>query len=135
MNGLPNLPRIDGTVPIENEVRKCMRTALKGTPVPRAEVAREMSEILGRKVTVSLLADFVRNGTKGRQVRFPLAWLPAFVKSTGDYSILLVVLPEDTNRTLELGECVSNMRGILEQLQVGLAKLKVKRPNKRARRN
>jgi hypothetical protein len=90
-----------------------------------------MSETLGRKVTESMLADFTRNGTKGRQVRFPLAWLPAFVESTGDYSILLVVLPEDTNRTLELGERVSNMGWVLKNVQAEMEKLN--RPlNKRA---
>lgn len=94
-------------------------------------MALRMSEILGRTATESMLADFTRNATKARQVRFPLAWLPAFVQSTGDYSILLVVLPEDTNRTLELGERVSNMQWVLKNLQAEAEKLTAQRPQKR----
>lgn len=104
------MARRDGTVAIEDKVRKCLRVALKGSPYRRDDVAKRMSVILDREVTKSMLADFCRNATQKRHVRFPAAWVPAFCEATEDFSLVLAILPQEVNRTLQLGDFLVEAR-------------------------
>jgi hypothetical protein len=103
MNTVPIVQRKDGTVPVEDEVRRLLRDAMKDSGKPREQIAGEMSQLIGRTVTASMLADFSRNGTKKRQVRFPAAWVPAFCEITGDDSLRYHLMTERQRVSREVG--------------------------------
>lgn len=123
MNDLPILQRKDGTVRVEDNVRDMLRQAMKESGKPREQIAREMSEALGRRVTASMLADFSRNGTKKRQVRFPAAWVPVLCEATGCDDLRFFLLGQELRKTFDLGERVTNMRWALDKARTELAKL------------
>ena len=118
---LPIIQRKDGTVPAEDEVRRILREGMKRSRKEREEIAREMTEALGRTVTATMLADFTRNGTKKRQVRFPAAWVPAFCEVVGDNSLQHDLMGDQLNRCCEIGRQVLNSRDIWEALAPALA--------------
>lgn len=128
----PILQRKDGTVRVENEVRQMLRQALKRGG-DRRRIAQAMTGLLGRTVTVSMLADFTRNATKKRQPRFPLAWTPALCRVTNDQALARFALSEQDRRVFEIGECVLESKHALEK---ALTKLGEANPGKtrRARR-
>lgn len=94
----------DGTVPAENEFRLMLRDVMKGKD--RAEIARVMSEELGRAVTPSMLADFTRNARlkNRRQFRFPAAWTKALCRAVNDDTLACSQLREDRRLALALGD-------------------------------
>ncbi len=98
--------RKDGTIPVEDEVRRFLRRLMKDSGKDRAQIAQEMTRLLGRPVTPSMLADFTRNGTKKRHVRFPLAWAKAFGQVAGSDDLVRSQLREDAQRALAFGELV-----------------------------
>ncbi len=115
---IPKTGRRDGTLPIEDEVRKILRAAMKNTGKTRKQIARDMGEVLGRSVTSSMLADFTRNGTKKRQVRFPLAWTPALVKATGSRELGEFALSPERRENLKLGDWVIGSSWVIKKLKV-----------------
>ena len=117
----------DGSVPAEDDVRRALSTLMKASGKDRLVIAQAMSTILGRRVTPSMLADFTRNGTKKRQVRFPLAWGKAFSGATGNDELVRSQLLEISRRALSLGELL--LPWLLERGQAELAQ-----PAKRRRR-
>lgn len=119
---LPIIQRSDGTVACEVEVRRILREAMKGSGKQRHEIAREMAEVLGRTLTASILADFSRNATKKRQVRFPAAWVPALCEVTGDDSLQRYLMGERLKQRCKVGEDVLNSRDMWEALAPVLAK-------------
>ncbi len=98
--------RKDGTVPVEDEVRCLLRRRMKDSGKGRAQIAQEMCDLLGRPITPSMLADFTRNGTKKRQIRFPLAWTRAFDQVTGSDDLARSQLQDEARRALSFGELV-----------------------------
>jgi len=87
----------------------------------RTGIAQSMSVSLGRPVTASMLADFTRNGTKNRHVRFPLAWAKALNEAVGNDELARSQLLETSRRALFLGELI--LPWVLEYGQRALAKL------------
>jgi hypothetical protein len=112
--------RRDGTVPVEDDIRRLLRNAMKGRK--RAEVAEGMSRLVGRHFTTSMLADFTRNGNGKRQVRFPLAWASAFCAVTGDDSLQRHVLSETLREALELGEWLRDSAWIIRRVNLKFAR-------------
>jgi hypothetical protein len=98
------LERKDGTVSAENDIRRVLRDVMKGND--RAEIARAMSEDLGRSITKSMLADFTRNPrlNNRRQVRFPAAWTKALCRAVNNDDLACSQLREDRRLALALGD-------------------------------
>lgn len=129
----PTPQRKDGTVPVEDEVRRILREAMKRSGKRRDEIARQMTEALRRLVTGSMLADFTRNGTKKRQVRFPAGWVCAFCEVVGDDALQRHLMGERLRQLLELGERVSNLGSVLGKMQDELARLTSRGARKKAK--
>jgi hypothetical protein len=121
--GVPILRRKDGTVPAEDEVRRILRQAMRQSGRRREEIAREMTETLGRTVTGSMLADFTRNGSGKRQVRFPAAWVLALSKVTGSDELQRHLLGARLRELLELGDRTVEWAWALRKVRQELAKL------------
>jgi hypothetical protein len=68
----------------------------------RDEIAAKMSDLLGRTITASMLADFTRNGTRKRQVRFPAGWVSAFCESVDSNELALVAMGAELRGVVEL---------------------------------
>ena len=125
---IPSTPeRKDGAVSAENNVRSILRDAMKGKD--RAEIARAMSEDLGRNVTPSILADFTRNPRlkNRRQARFPTAWTKAFCCAVNNDDLACSQLREDRRRALALGDAL--LPWVLERAQ-GASLLSPAKPQK-----
>ncbi len=116
----PILHRRDATVPLEDEVRSMLRAAMKGRD--RAAIAQAMTDLLGRPVTTSMLAEFTRNGNGKRQSRFPLAWTKPLCAAVGNDDIARSQLSERSRRALGLGDLL--LPWVLERAAKG------KRPRK-----
>jgi hypothetical protein len=117
---IPIVGRKDGTVPADNHVRKVLREAIKSSGKGRAEIAPKMSKLLGRTITPSMLADFTRNGTRKRQVRFPAGWVAAFCQSVGSNELALVTMGEELRGIVELRE--EQVKWLANSLRVELLK-------------
>ncbi len=63
-----------------------------------------MSVLLSRTITTSMLADFTRNGTRKRQVRFPAGWVSAFCESAGRNDLALAIMGAELRGIVELRE-------------------------------
>jgi hypothetical protein len=129
--------RKDGTVPADNRVREVLREAIKSSGKTRDEIASKMNDLLGRTITASMLADFTRNGTRKRQVRFPAGWVSAFCQSVGSNELALVTMGVELRGVVELRE--EQVKWLAESLRAELLKAngrgqakkpKAKRPRK-----
>src|SRR5208337_167534 len=120
--GVPILQRKDGTVPADNRVREVLRETIKFSGKTRDEIAPKMTELLGRTVTASMLADFTRNGTHKRQVRFPAGWVSAFCQSVGNNELALATMGAELRGVLELRE--EQVKWLAESLRAELLKAK-----------
>ncbi len=125
---VPILQRKDGTVPDDNRAREALREAIKSSGKTRDEIALKMSELLGHTVTTSMLADFTRNGTRKRQVRFPLGWLDAFCQSAGNKELALATMGAELRGIVELRE--EQVKWLAESLRAELLKPKPRRKAK-----
>jgi hypothetical protein len=121
--GLPILQRKDGTVPAEDDLRHVLREAMKRSRKERDQIVGHMTLALGRTVTGSMLADFTRNASKKRQVRFPAAWVSAFCEATGDDELARFIMGPRLRELVELGERVSSMAWVLEKIRGLLERL------------
>jgi hypothetical protein len=117
---IPILQRKDGTLPADNRVREALRKAIKSSGKTRDEIAHKMSELLGRTVTASMLADFSRNGTRKRQVRFPAGWVGAFCQSVGNNELALATMGAELRGIVELRE--EQVKWLAESLRAELLK-------------
>ena len=113
-----------GTLPSEVRVRRILCEAIKRSGKTRPEAAQLISEKLGRTVTASNLADFVRFGTKKRHVRFPAAWVPVFCEVFGDDALQRGVMSERLRELVELGELTCGLPSTLAKMQDLAAKLR-----------
>lgn len=125
---IPILPRKDGTLAADNRVRQVLREAIKSSGKTLDEIAPTMSELLGRTVTPSMLADFTRNGTRKRQVRFPAGWVSAFCKAVGNNKLALAVMGEELRGVVELRE--EQVKWLVDSLRTELLKPKSRRYRK-----
>jgi hypothetical protein len=101
---VPYISPILGTPLIEHRLRETLSRTIKSSGVGRAEIARRMTEALGRPITVAMLADFIRSPFKKRGLRFPAAWIPSFCDATGSRDLKLLPLTEEERVALEMGE-------------------------------
>jgi len=114
---------------VKISLRRCQRSGKT-----REQVAHEMSDYLGQRVTVSMLNDFSRTTLSPRKVRFPLSWLRAFSHITGSDELAIESLPDHLQVALAVGEGVLGTPGTVEQAIAHLKKLQMQRERKEARR-
>jgi hypothetical protein len=100
----PTLPGGNRPVHAENNVRHLLRDEMGRSAKGREVIACKMSEILGRTITRSMLADFTRNATRKRQVRFPAGWVSAFCEAVGSDELALSVIGPELRGIIELRE-------------------------------
>jgi hypothetical protein len=72
----------------------------------RPQIALVMTKDLGRRITVNMLNDFVRESKSGA-AKFPLCYLEAFCQAVGDDSLKRFILGPRLCELLELGERVA----------------------------
>ena len=83
-------PALNFGLPAENDdamVRRTISQAIRDCSKSREQIADEMTEILGVRVTVSMLNDFTASAK--RLCRWPAAWDRAFCAVTGDHELLI----------------------------------------------
>jgi hypothetical protein len=68
----------------------------------RDQIAKALSERLGRYVSKGMINDFAASSHTG--ARFPAAWVPAFCEVTGSDRLQRMLLSEELRTCLELGE-------------------------------
>lgn len=78
---------------------KCIDSSGKG----RAQIARELSEVVGREFNVSQINDYT--ATTKTAARFPAAYIPAFCEVTGSDALLRFLFTPKIRSLVELGEC------------------------------
>lgn len=81
-----NEPATEGQLKVVDRLRAAIRSAIKGCPLSRHQVAGEMSHLVGQTVTKEQIDSWTResdeiNGRPGRHI--PAEYLPAFCKVTG----------------------------------------------------
>ncbi|MGC9995273.1 MAG: hypothetical protein ABSE79_08110 [Terriglobia bacterium] len=103
--------------------RRLLAEAMKSSGKNRAQIARELSGILGRCVTKNMLDDCVRSRKKGRMVRFPAAWIPALCQVTGSDEPQRHLLTERLRTLLAVGEKVSASADLLASAQEAVAQI------------
>jgi hypothetical protein len=128
--GQSNSQRKDGSIPAEDEVRHRLRDAMKGKN--RAAIAQTMTDLLGRTVTPSMLADFTRNPNGKRQPRFPLAWAKPLSIAVGSDSLVRSQLFDGSLDALSLGELL--LPQLLRRAQIKLTALGKARIERGAKR-
>jgi hypothetical protein len=85
-------------------LREVLSSAIKHSGKSRAQIAAELSDALGRAVTVSMLNDFTSVSGYKEGARFPAAWIIAFCVAVGDDSLQRLVLSPRLRKVLELAE-------------------------------
>ncbi len=75
-----------GSLGIGLTVKELLSQALRGTPYKRWEIAGRMGEYAGAEITESMLNAWTAESKEGH--RFPLEFLPAFCRATGDYTLI-----------------------------------------------
>jgi len=105
-----------GQLNLDVSIRELITEALKKTTLSRYQVAAIMSEDLGKEITKAMIDSWSAESKENN--RFPLAYLNAFMKATGDKTILRLLCgtaggyyieSEDALR-LELGKIVEEKR-------------------------
>ncbi|MEJ2725424.1 MAG: hypothetical protein P8175_12420 [Deltaproteobacteria bacterium] len=87
-------PTTEARFKIIDQLRAALRSAIKGCPRSRHEIAGEMSHLLGETVTKEMINSWTResddiNGRTARHI--PAEYLPAFCKVTGANEPLFVI--------------------------------------------
>lgn len=80
------LPDNAGSFNIDASLREMISQSLKNTKLSRYEVASEMSRLLGKEISKTTVDTWSAESKENH--RFPLSYLNAFIKATGDKSIL-----------------------------------------------
>lgn len=102
-------------------VRQTISGAIKGCRLSRVEIAEEMSDLLGVRVTEKMLNSY--SGESKQNHRWPAAWDRAFSRVTGDDTLL-------TCRVLAAGLHVFTPQEY-ELLELGREYLRQQRANER----
>lgn len=139
----PLLKEIRGTPDIERRFRSAFSDAIKAcqkrSGKRRRDIARELSEALGRPadhpITETQLRDFTRNFTVKRQVRFHAPWVPLVCEILGDDTLARQLLNKRSQRVLSLGERVLDARSTLENVVAEIMGLTADAPEETQRSN
>lgn len=83
-----------GQFKVIDRLRASIRTAIKGSPLSRHQIAGEMSHLLGTTITKEIIDSWTResdelNGRPGRHI--PAEYLPAFCQVTGCNDPLVIM--------------------------------------------
>lgn len=101
---------------LDAAIRALLSEVMRSSKKSRAQIAQEMSALLGRSVTVYMLNDFTASckgqrvaedsqlDTRKSPVRFPAAWIHAFCEVTGDDRMQRLILSPRLRSLLQLGE-------------------------------
>jgi hypothetical protein len=75
--------QLPGSLDLETAVRCAVTEAIKRSPKKRLQVAEEMTALVGRPITERMIDAYCADSHE--QHRFPLAWLPALCRVTGNF--------------------------------------------------
>jgi hypothetical protein len=78
-----------GSLNIQQQIKNIISEALKGCPLSRWQVAAQMSELAGIDITKGMLDAWSAESREYH--RFPLEFVPAFCRVTGNYELLRFV--------------------------------------------
>jgi hypothetical protein len=105
---------------IDSLIRDTLRQLLHIPTKSRQNVADELSQRLGRKISVHILHKWVSDG---KQVwRLPADVVPALCEILGDDTLQRLLLNAPMKEALELGEWVAGSRWILEKVNVSVGR-------------
>jgi hypothetical protein len=105
------------TANLDVTIRTLAAASVKASGKSRAQIADEMSAHLGTAISEHMLFDVTAESKVNH--RFPLLWVPAFCKATGDWRLLhaiaeecsFLLLSQKEADVLALGEeCVAQKR-------------------------
>jgi hypothetical protein len=113
---------------IDSTVRRLVNEAIRSCPnKSRAQIAEEMSYLLGQRVTEPMLDSYTADSKK--ENRFPVAFAAAFCHATGDGRVLeaiaqkvgLVVVHQEEMQLIRLGKLALECESASEEFS-GLKK-------------
>ena len=79
-----------GSCRTKESVHEALKRALDGCEIPREDVAKELSRLVGENITINTLNNWCAEGKTNR--RFPLECVKALALITGDISIISAAL-------------------------------------------
>jgi hypothetical protein len=98
------------------DIRHLMSEAMTRCKKTAPEVAKEMSERLGRPITGSMIYELTRNGLPQPEIRLLASWVLAFCESTNDDRLQRLLAGPRLRELIELGETVEGMHADGERL-------------------
>ena len=104
----------------EASLHELVGQALKDTRRPRKEIAAQLAALTGRRITKRMVDDWSAPGKS--HVNFPAGLVKPLAIVTGNYSVVLAVLPLETDEALQIGEWFLESKWALERLGVKLPK-------------
>lgn len=81
-----NFATSPGSLDLDVEIRSLLSEVIRQSPKKREQIAEEISHLVDRSVSASMLNHFTAESREGN--RFPAAWIPAFCTVTGDLRLL-----------------------------------------------
>ena len=103
--------------------RALLADTMKQSGKSRAQIADELTQILGGRIAKNVLDDCVRSRRRGRKVRFPAAWIPALCEVTGSDEPQRHLLSGRLRHLLVIGENVTDAARSLACAQEAVAQL------------
>lgn len=109
-----------GALDIDTSVRALVADAIRRSSKSREQIADDMSYLTGRSVTKTMLDCYT---AESKEHRFPVVFLPAFCKSTGDCRLLdllsqhlgLSMITPRESQLLDVARALENKRRADEQ--------------------
>ena len=111
---------IPGRLNISATLRELVSQALKHPHLNRYGVAAEMSKLLGKEITKSMLDSWSAESKENH--RFPLDYFNAFVEATGDKTILRLICEKADGYFIEGEDALLTELGRIEKQKEELAK-------------
>ncbi len=109
------LKETPGRLNIDATLREMVSDALRHTRLSRYEVAAEMSRLIGREITKSMIDSWSAESKENH--RFPLAYLPAFCEATGDKSIIRLIAEKAGGYFIEGVDALYTELGKIERMK------------------
>lgn len=111
----------------EREFRRLLADVMKQSGKSRAQIASEMSRVLGcppeRPVRKDFLDDCVRSRKQGRPVRFPAPWIPAICEVTGNDALQRHLLSQQLLDCLLIREKIAHAEALLREAHEATVKI------------
>lgn len=106
-------------------IRESLRRAMRASPKSRAMIAEELSERVGRDISVESLNKWASEVESSR--RLPADCILPLSQILSDDSLQRLMLTEHMKRCLRLGEWLLSSRWVIQELQVKLPRGKAAR--------